>query len=101
MVFSETSLFISASEILSDIFAGMVSATKISILFFPLFLVLISLVFTAALIAKLLLFIKATRSATGCQFASKTVNCMVPVGKELMGTIPVNGSVAAIFKFDL
>ena len=98
---SDASLFISASEMLSDIFAGIVSATKISILFFPLFCVLISFVFTAALMVKLLLLIKATRSATGCQFASKTVNCMVPLGSVLMGTMPVKASAADTLRFVL
>ena len=92
MVFSEASLFISASEILSDIFAGTVSAIKISIIFFPLFCKLVSFVNNPVLMVKLLLLINATRSATGCQLASKTVSCMVPDGRELTGMIPVYGS---------
>ena len=83
----------SASEILNDIFADTVSATKISIIFFPLFCVLISFVFKAAFTVKLLLLINATRSATGFQAASKTVSCIAPDGRPVIGTTPVYGSV--------
>ncbi len=101
MVLEVMSPFISASEILSDKFAGIVSATKISSVFLPLFCVLISFELMAALMVKLLLLINATLSATGFQLASKTVNCMVPDGKAVSGTIPVNGSAASTARFVL